>query len=72
MQRSHLQRNTLAPGHSTSYKDESMPFRQTGHNADIKVAGVTWRFRGREELEQAGADYVVDSAKELESLILNL
>ena len=45
---------------------------QTGHNAGIKVAGVTWGFRGREELEQAGADYVVDSAEELENLILGL
>ena len=40
--------------------------------AGIEVAGVTWGFRGREELEQAGADYVVDSAEELENLILGL
>ena len=56
----------------TLYVGDSNVDVQTGHNAGIKVAGVTWGFRGRKELEQAGADYVVDSAEELENLILGL
>ena len=42
----------------------------TGHNAGLKSAGVTWGFRGRAELEAAGADYVVDNQDELAALIL--
>ena len=42
----------------------------TGHNAGLKSAGVSWGFRGRAELEAAGADYVVDTQAELAALIL--
>ena len=42
----------------------------TGHNAGLKSAGVSWGFRGRAELEAAGADYVVDTQDELTALIL--
>ena len=42
----------------------------TGHNAGLKSAGVAWGFRGRAELEAAGADYVVDTQDELAALIL--
>lgn len=41
---------------------------QTAKNAGLHSAGVTWGFRGREELEEAGADYLVDEASQLESL----
>lgn len=37
----------------------------TGKNAGITTCGVTWGFRGRGELEAAGADYVVDSPEEI-------
>lgn len=35
------------------------------HNAGVKVCGVSWGFRGAEELRAAGADHIVNSAKEL-------
>ncbi|CDZ23487.1 hypothetical protein CCDG5_0345 [[Clostridium] cellulosi] len=33
----------------------------TGKNANVKTCGVLWGFRTKEELEEAGADYIVDS-----------
>jgi phosphoglycolate phosphatase len=35
------------------------------HNAGVKVCGVSWGFRGAEELRTAGADMIVNSAEEL-------
>ncbi len=35
------------------------------HSAGIRVVGVSWGFRGAEELREAGADVIVDSAEEL-------
>lgn len=35
------------------------------HNAGVKVCGVSWGFRGAEELKKAGADVIVDTAEEL-------
>ena len=43
---------------------------KTGRNSGIPSVGVTWGFRGRAELEGAGADYVVDTVSELESILL--
>ena len=37
----------------------------TAHNANIHSIGVTWGFRSREELIEAKAEYMVDSAEEL-------
>ena len=39
------------------------------HNAGLKVCGVSWGFRGAEELREAGADHIVDHADELYNLI---
>ncbi|MDY4040851.1 MAG: HAD family hydrolase [Collinsella sp.] len=36
-----------------------------GHNAGLKVAGVSWGFRGRDELEGAGAEFIADTPEEL-------
>ncbi len=41
----------------------------TAHNAGVKVCGVEWGFRGRDELLGAGADYTAKSADELLSII---
>ena len=41
-----------------------------GHNAGLAVAGVTWGFRSREELEAAGAEYIAATPDELLGLIL--
>lgn len=42
------------------------------HNAGVKVCGVSWGFRGKKELEEAGADYLVDTADELYDIIRTL
>lgn len=42
----------------------------TGHDAELTVLGVTWGFRGREELKKAGADRIADTAEELLSVAL--
>lgn len=50
--------------------DSSVDVR-TGHNAGMRVCGVSWGFRSRESLEEAGADYIADTAEELTSVILD-
>lgn len=42
----------------------------TAKNAGLKSIGVSWGFRGRKELEEFGADLVVDSAEELRNELL--
>ena len=42
---------------------------QTAKNAGITCVGVTWGFRTREVLRNEGADYLIDTPKELLTLI---
>lgn len=42
----------------------------TGRNAGARSCGVTWGFRSRESLEEAGADFLVDTVEELENVLL--
>lgn len=42
---------------------------KTAHNGNLKCIGVGWGFRGRDELEEAGAEYVVDSPKEILEIV---
>ncbi len=38
---------------------------ETAKNSGIPCVGVTWGFRDREVLEEKGADYIIDSPREL-------
>lgn len=42
----------------------------TAHNAGLKCIGCEWGFRGRQELENAGADFIIGSPKEMTALII--
>ncbi len=57
---------------NTIYVGDSNVDIQTAHNSGIPVIGVSWGFRGADELEQAGTDYLVHSVEELKNLILSL
>ena len=38
---------------------------QTGHKAELTTVGVTWGFRNRKQLEEAGAKHLINKAEEL-------
>ena len=52
------------------YVGDSGVDMQTGQNAGLFTAGVTWGFRDKKELEENGADTLVHNAEELGNLIL--
>lgn len=55
----------------TVYCGDSDVDVETAKNSGLSCIGVSWGFRDRKLLEQMGADYIVDSAYELLSLLLN-
>lgn len=55
---------------TTLYVGDSNVDIACGHNAGLRSCGVTWGFRGRQELESAGADYVIDRPSELAAIVL--
>lgn len=56
----------------TLYVGDSDVDVQTGHNAGLLVCGCEWGFRGREELLNAGSDFIVKYPKEIIAIINNL
>jgi haloacid dehalogenase superfamily, subfamily IA, variant 1 with third motif having Dx(3-4)D or Dx(3-4)E len=44
----------------------------TAHNAHLKAVGVTWGFRERSELLDAGADYIANSPEDILKLVYNI
>lgn len=50
------------------YFGDSNVDMQTAQNAGIPAVGVTWGFRSREELEQAGAAKIIDSPSVIPTL----
>lgn len=54
----------LAP-QSTYYVGDTSVDVATAHNAGVKAVGAAWGFRGRQELQEAGADYIADYPNDL-------
>ena len=52
------------------YVGDSGVDMQTGNNAGIESVGVTWGFRGVDELRENGAHHIADTAAELLSVIM--
>ncbi len=66
-----LEQLGATPEH-TLYVGDSNVDVATGHNAGIRAVGVTWGFRGRAELEAAGADYLADAPADIVTLVRSL
>lgn len=54
---------------STLYVGDSDVDVFTAHNAGVKVCGVEWGFRGKDELVFAGADFIAKDAQNLLDII---
>lgn len=54
----------------TIYVGDSDTDMETGRNAGLFTCGVSWGFRSRETLAEAGANCIVDCVEELEARIL--
>ncbi|MCI8513420.1 MAG: HAD family hydrolase [Lachnospiraceae bacterium] len=48
---------------------DSRPDMETGRNAGMDCAGVTWGFRAAKELEENGAAYLIENPEELLALL---
>lgn len=56
--------------HNTLYVGDTNVDMLTAKNSQVTSAGVTWGFRSRQELEEAGADLIVDYPEQLGQWIL--
>lgn len=59
-----LSRAGISPSRSLFVGDSDVDI-YTASNAGMKSAGVTWGFRGKNELISAGADYIVENPQEI-------
>jgi len=63
-----LQELDVPAGHAIYVGDSDVDV-MTAHNAGLRAVGVTWGFRDRGVLEEAGADFIIDRPAELDRLI---
>ena len=54
----------------TVYVGDSEVDVQTAKNAGLKCIGVTWGFRSREELLEAGAEFIAERCEEVIDIVL--
>jgi phosphoglycolate phosphatase len=57
---------------STLFVGDSAVDVETAHGVSCPVVGVSWGFRGREELEISGADYIIDHPDHLWEILDSL
>ncbi|MCQ2479905.1 MAG: HAD-IA family hydrolase [Clostridia bacterium] len=53
----------------TIYIGDSEVDVETAHNAGLKCIAVSWGFRDKELLQSVGADYIIDTPKEIFNII---
>lgn len=63
-----LESMEIVPGEAMYVGDSNVDVA-TAHNASMKVIGVAWGFRGRRELEESGADHIVENAADILPLV---
>lgn len=59
-----------ADAETALYAGDSDVDVQTAHNAGLPCVGVTWGFRSRRVLEEAGADFIVDTPARLLEIVM--
>ncbi len=64
-----LARKMAVPVGEIIYVGDSDVDILTARNAGMKSAGATWGFRGRKELEEAGAEFLLDHPLDLVALL---
>jgi phosphoglycolate phosphatase len=66
-----LMKKMQATKEDTLFVGDSEVDIQTAKNGGLTGCGVLWGFRNRQELQAEGADFIVQTARELEELILH-
>jgi len=65
----HILEQFKLPAEQALFVGDTKTDIHTAKNAGLKSAGVAWGFRGRVELEQAGADFIIEHPQKLAFII---